>query len=82
MVDQCPFIFEALAQVDNNTFPFEQHLKVACNFLPPPVHVCLFPFEQLIEQQMVQLEDSILECLQHHTFSSTFFDETSKAHRA
>jgi hypothetical protein len=22
MVDQCPFIFETLVQVDNNTFPF------------------------------------------------------------
>jgi hypothetical protein len=82
MVDQRPFLFEAFAQVDNNTFPFEQHLKVACNFLPPPVHVCLFPFKQLIKEQIVQLQDSILECLHHHTFSSMLFDETSKAHHA
>jgi hypothetical protein len=25
MVDQCPFLFEALMQVNNNTFPFQQH---------------------------------------------------------
>jgi hypothetical protein len=42
---QCPFLFEALAQVDNNTFPFPQHFKMACDLLLPPTCVCLPPFE-------------------------------------
>ncbi len=45
MVDQHPFLFEALTQININTFPFQQHLKVACDLLPPPTHMCLFPFE-------------------------------------
>jgi len=44
--------------------------------------VCFLPFEQLIEQQMVQLQDSILEHLHHHTLSNMLFDKISKAHRA
>jgi len=52
MVDQHPFLLEALAQVDNNIFPFQQHFKVACDLLLPLAHTCLLPFEQLIEQQM------------------------------
>jgi hypothetical protein len=55
MVDQHPFLLEALAWVDNNTFPFQQHFKVACDLLPPPTHACFLPFKQLIGQQMVQL---------------------------
>jgi hypothetical protein len=47
MVDQCPFLLEALTQVDNNTFPFQQHFKVTCDFLPPPTHACFPLFEQL-----------------------------------
>jgi hypothetical protein len=39
-----------------------------------PAHVCLFPFEQFIGQQMVHLQNSILEHLHHHIFSSMFFD--------
>jgi len=31
---------------------------------------------------MVQLQDSISECLHHHTFFSMLFDETFEAHRA
>jgi len=50
MVDQCPFLFEMLAQIDNNTFPFQQHLKAASDFLSPPARTCLPPFEQLIMQ--------------------------------
>jgi hypothetical protein len=53
MVDQCPFLLEALAQVDNNTFPFQQHLKATCDFLLPLTCACLPSFEQLIKQQMV-----------------------------
>jgi hypothetical protein len=82
MVDQHPFILETLTRVDNNTFPFHQHFKVACDFLPPLTCVCLLPFEQLIEQQMVQLQDSILECLHHHTLSNMLSDKTSETHRA
>jgi hypothetical protein len=31
---------------------------------------------------MVQLQDSILEHLHHHTFFKMFFDEIFEAHRA
>jgi hypothetical protein len=82
MVGQRPFFLEALTLVDNNTFPLQQHLKVACDLLPPLAHVCLPPFEQFIGQQMVQLQDSISEHLHHHTLFNTFFDGTFKAHLA
>jgi len=82
MVYQRPFLFEALARIDTNTFLFQQHLKVACDLLPPPARACLLPFEQLIGQQMVQLQGSISKHLHHHTFSNMLFDETSKAHHA
>jgi hypothetical protein len=55
MVDQHPFLLETLAQVNNNTFFFQQHLKVACNLLPPSASACFPPFEQLIGQHMIQL---------------------------
>jgi len=80
MVDQHPFLLEALTQVDNNIFPFQQHLKVTCNLLPSPTRTCLFPFEQFIGQQMVQFQDSILEHLHHHTFSNMFFDRLFEIH--
>jgi hypothetical protein len=82
MIDQHLFLFEALTQINNNTFPFQQHLKAACDILPPPTLACLPPFEQLIRQQMVQLQNSILEHLHHHTLSNMLSDGTSKAHRA
>jgi hypothetical protein len=53
MVDQCPFLLEALTLVDINTFPFHQHLKATCDFRLPLVHAYLYSFEQLIGQQMV-----------------------------
>jgi hypothetical protein len=53
---------------------------MACDLLPPPTFACLSSFEQLIKQQMVQLQDSILECL--HTISIMFFDRTFQAHHA
>jgi hypothetical protein len=82
MVDQWPFLLEALAQVDNNTFLFQQHLKATCDLLPPLAHACILPFEQLIGQQMVQLQDSILEHLHDHTFSNMLFDGIFEAHCA
>jgi hypothetical protein len=48
MVDQCPFFLDALAEVGNNKFFFQQHLKVACDLLLPLAHACLLPFEQFI----------------------------------
>jgi hypothetical protein len=48
MVDQCPFLLEALAWINKNTFPFQQHFKAACYLLPPLARVCLLPFEQFI----------------------------------
>jgi hypothetical protein len=44
--------------------------------------VCLPPFEQLIEQQMVQLQDSILEHLHHRTLSNMIFDNIFETHHA
>ncbi len=43
MVNQCPFLFETLIRVDNNTFFFQQHFKVACNHLSP-LHACVSSF--------------------------------------
>ncbi len=82
MIDQCPFLLEALALVDNNTFFFQQHFKATCDLLPPPIRACFPSFEQFIEQQMVWLQDSILECLHHHTLSNILSDMIFEAHCA
>jgi hypothetical protein len=82
MVDQCPFLLEALTQVDNNSFPFQQHLKVACDLLLPLIHTCFRSFEHFIEQQMVRFQDSISKCLHHHTFSNMLSNEISETHCA
>jgi len=78
MVNQRPFLLETLARINDNTFPFQHHLKMTYDFLSPPTHTCLLLFEQLIGQQMVRLQNSILECLHHHTFSSMLFNMISK----
>jgi hypothetical protein len=44
MVDQCPFLLKALAQVDNNTFHVQKHFQVACDLLPLPARVCFVHF--------------------------------------
>ncbi len=49
MVNQHHFYLEALTLVNNNTFPFQQHFKVSCDFLLPLAYACLLSFEQLIE---------------------------------
>jgi hypothetical protein len=67
MVDHCPFLLEALTWVDNNTFFFQQHFKVACDLLSPPIRTYLLPFEQFIKEQMVQFQYSISKHLHHHT---------------
>jgi hypothetical protein len=82
MVDQHHFLLETLAQVDNNTFPFQQHLKMACDLLPALARACLPPFEQLIKQQMVQFKISILKCLHYHTLSNMLSDKIFEAHCA
>jgi hypothetical protein len=41
MVDHRSFLLEPLARVDNNNFPFQQHLKATCDFLLPQL-VCVF----------------------------------------
>jgi hypothetical protein len=82
MVYQRPLLFETLARVYNNTFPFQQHLNVAFDLLPPPAHACLPPFEQFIEQQMVQLQDFISKCLHHHTLSNMLSNKTFETHFA
>ncbi len=74
MVDQHPLLLETLTWIGNNTFLFQQHLKMDCNLLLPPTHACLLPFEQLIRQQMVWLQNFISKCLHHHTLFSIFFD--------
>jgi hypothetical protein len=75
MVNQCSFRFETLAWIVNNIFFFQQQLKENCNLLLPPAHTCFLPFEQLIGQQMVQLQNSISKCLRHHTLSVILFDK-------
>jgi hypothetical protein len=80
MVDQHPFLLEALTWINNNTFPFQQHLKATCDVQPSPACACLPPFEQLIGQQMVQLQNSISKHLHHHTLSNMFCDGISEAH--
>ncbi len=72
MVDQHLFFREALTQVNNNTFPFQQHFKMVCDFLSFLVRTRFLPFEQPIGQQMVRLQDSIFERLHHHTFYNMF----------
>jgi len=73
MVDQCPFLLKAITWVNYNTFPFWQHFKVTCDLLPTLACAC-FLLEHFIKQQMVQLQDSILKCLHHHTlFQHTFW---------
>jgi hypothetical protein len=32
-------------RVNNNTFPFQQHLKATCNLLSPLAWTCFLPFE-------------------------------------
>ncbi len=56
MVNQRPFLLEALALINNNTFPFQQHFKASCDLLIPLACACLFSFEQLIGQQMVRFQ--------------------------
>jgi hypothetical protein len=80
MVDQCPFLFKALTWSNNNTFPFQQHFELTCDLLLPLTHACHFPFEQLINQQMVWLQYFISKLLHHHTFSNMLFDEIFEAH--
>jgi hypothetical protein len=82
MANQHSFLFEVLTQVDNNTFIFQQHFKTTFNILSPLTCVCFLPFEQLIRQQMIQFQNSILGCQHCHTLSNMFFDATSKAHNA
>jgi hypothetical protein len=83
MVDQHPFLIEALTRIENNTFPFQQHLKAACELLLPlaRAHV-FFLFEQFIKQQMFRPQNSILECLHHHTLCNMFFNKISETHHA
>jgi hypothetical protein len=46
-------LLKTLVQVDEGTFPFQQHLKVANNLLLLLARACFPPFEQLINQQVV-----------------------------
>jgi hypothetical protein len=82
MVDPCPFLFEALVRVNNNTFPFQQHLKEACDLLPCLAWMCLPPFEEFIGQQMVHIQDSILERLHHHSLFKMISNKIVEVHHA
>jgi hypothetical protein len=89
MVNQHPFLLESLVQVDNNTFPFQQHLpfpttplKAICDFIPPLTRTCFSFFEKFIGQQMVHLLDSISKHLHHDAFSNMLSNGIFKAHRA
>jgi hypothetical protein len=74
MVHQRPFFLEVLAQINNNTFLFQQHFKATCDFLPPPTRTCFLSFEQFIGQHMVHVQDSILEHFYHYAFFNMLFD--------
>jgi hypothetical protein len=82
MVDQCPFFLEVLAQINNNTFLFQQHFKATCDFLPPPTQTRFLPFEQHIEQHMVHFQDLISEHFYHHALFSMSFDGIFEVHCA
>jgi hypothetical protein len=82
MVDQCLFLLKALARVNNDTFPFKQHLKATCDLLSPASCACFFPFKQFIKQQMVQFQNSILEYLHYHTLSNMLFNGIFEVHHA
>ncbi len=56
MVDQCPFLFEALVGVVNNTFPFQQHLNNTCDFLAPPARACLFHLNNSLDNKWFNFE--------------------------
>jgi hypothetical protein len=43
MVNQCPFLLEALMWIDNNTFHLQQHLNATCDFLPPLTQAYMSP---------------------------------------
>jgi hypothetical protein len=82
MVDQCPFLFEALARFDNNAFPFHQHLKAACNLLLPPTRAYILPLKQFIRQKMVRFQDSISKRLHHYTLSNMLSNKIYEIHHA
>jgi hypothetical protein len=54
-------------------------LETACDYLLPPTHAYFLPFKQLIKQQMLQFQNSILELLHHHIFFSMFFKKYLKS---
>jgi hypothetical protein len=82
MVNQHHFLLEALMLVNNNTFLFQQHFKVSCDLLLPLACACFLSFEQLIRQQMVRFQNSILEHLHHYTLSNMLFNRIFEAHHA
>jgi hypothetical protein len=53
---------------------------VACDLLLLPIRTCILLFEQLIGQQMVWLQNSILKHLHHHTLSNMFFNKIFETH--
>jgi len=79
IIEQRPILFESLVWVDDDTFLFQQYLKMTNNFYHLQ-NVCLLPFEQPIGQQIDQFQDSILKHLWYHTFSTMFFEEMFNAH--
>ncbi len=67
--------------VDQHHIFFPATPKGNMGSLSPLAHACLPPFEQFIEQQIVQLQDFILERLLYHTIFNMFSNKTFKAHR-
>jgi hypothetical protein len=65
MVDKCPFLLEALTWVNNNTFIFQQHLKVSCFGLRVGVWLMarlIFPTFQFFSQHFKHnLDDHIIQ---------------------
>ncbi len=67
MVDQHPFLLETLAQIDNNTFLFQQHLKAACD-LPFPICPPMGYLRPIIHRidQFLPLAIEMFGCLHKH----------------
>jgi hypothetical protein len=50
--DGYPFLFGAIGANSFNPFPFQAHLRWACDLLPQAVQVSIPPFEQLLKRGM------------------------------
>jgi len=64
------FLLEILVHVYKDTVPFHKQFKEVYEHLQPLWHMCIVQFEQLIRKYLVQLQDSISECLHQNILSN------------